>query len=286
MTFAGAALIGLMAFREWSVDRQIQSQKAQLYAELKEQIRYADSLSRLQKLEHSAYITQRFLEPIQLQANRLLWPPSRQEHFLQWERQVHQELQDRSYEAKRRLRESTEAELSDLRLKQEPGRERLLAIADLAQGLEDQRERFDLVKMELDEIQSRVLADDETQLAKVKSIGTESLRSLQKEMQSLDDIELVRFLSSDEFFKRIHEPVALEVLKIKQEELRSKTWLEFQKSLIRVLERKNRQLARARPSETMAMDPAQSLAELLKEEYRREKERELSLQQTAPAEIN
>lgn len=279
LSTTGVLILGLFGFREWSILKEIESLESDLTQELSLQLERANDFRRLGKVSESDFVYERFLEPVLLNANRLIWPPFRSQKILSWERKVHQTIGDSTYEKRHDLRTQIEDQIASLRLEKNPGKERMIEVTEISQKLDNEKDRMEFLQMELADIQKQAELADQELVKQIQKTGVDRLKALGREIKTFEDPELVDYIASADFFKGIMEPVSQLILQIKQESLRAKTWNEFQKNLGRVLSRKKRQLAKVRPEEGGSDRPAdelEGLAELLQREYEREKRRELS----------
>lgn len=271
-------LISLLVLREWSVSKELASIEQHLSGELSHYLSEVEDSHRLQNLQSSSFVYRRFIEPHLMVASRLIWFPTRDKKLLAWERKVHQELQDRSYQRARELRSQLDDRITQLRLQMEPSRERLLEVFEVSQLLQDRRDRQEIFQLELRDIQSQTERHDRDLIQVVRTIGVDKLQQLQRVIRDMDESEFVDFLASAEFFQEILQPVSDKVLELRQDSLRKSTWSEFQRNLVTALSRKQQRIARQRPEEIERQDRLQSMTELLRREYQREVDGELSRQ--------
>lgn len=266
-------ILGSMGLREWLILEEVKNLQSSLETQMDDSLSNVDNLERLQQIQYSAYVYRRFIEPVLIESQRLLWPPYRSASVLNWERSLHQKLEDQSYTKATKLRQEISDQIQKARKVNEPGTDRLIQIAKLSQGFDKADDRITSIRDELESIQSAARNDDSKLIRQIAKSGASKIKELRTKIRKMGERELLSYLSSKDFYDEIQKPVLSKIQELKQPKLRTATWEEFQKQSIAAVNRKADLLAKVQKATAPKPEAEQadgSLSELLKEEYSRQ----------------
>ncbi|PIR22432.1 MAG: hypothetical protein COV44_08020 [Deltaproteobacteria bacterium CG11_big_fil_rev_8_21_14_0_20_45_16] len=266
-----------MGLREWLILEEVKDLQGSLEGQMDDSLSNVDKLERLQQIQHSAYVYRRFIEPVVIESQRLLWPPNRTANVLNWERTLHQKLEDQSYTKASTLRKELTEQIQNARKESAPSTDRMIQIAKLAQGFDKADDRIASIRDELESIQSAARDDDSKLIREIAKSGANKIKELRAKIRKMGERELLSYLSSKDFYDEIQKPVLSKIQELKQPKLRTATWEEFQKQSIAAVNRKTDLLGKVQKAPVQMPDKEQadiSLSELLKKEYSRQLQEE------------
>lgn len=272
------AALGLAA-REWLLHEELRALQSELTSQIREGIHQAQDAQRLQEFQTAPFVNERYLEPVVMVASRLIVPGSSQEKILSWRREMQRLLSDQIYMKQTSLTESIRSEIDRERGQKKSGFEKLKTIIQLSENLPTQIQRTEEIEKTLAAMQKENREADEQAVKELKAAGQKSLGLLRKKMNQLKDEALTNYLSSRVYSDEIDEPVIQVVMNIRHPELRKKSWAEFRSEKLKIFQNRFKGLARAATPKSTASKESAALAELLKQEYQREMERERLIQQ-------
>lgn len=235
-------LVTAAAAREWILHQEIEANQISLKAELKKNIQAAESFSRLEQLRQSALVYDRFLEPVILSTQRMLWPLSRAQISLDWEKEVHKILDEETYAKTLELRSEIKNEIKIVE-NEIASFDRLKKGLDLILKLDSESLRLELLKKQVGQLEEFLADKDQALFKKVRELGKGSLKELKAKVSKMSDAQFRNFVSSSEFLNDLHQPIVGLMLEIDSVELRSKIWPEYLKTLKNVLSQKPKDLA-------------------------------------------
>lgn len=279
----GLSLVSAVIVRETLILKEIDAVQEELKADLQKTIESVDTLNRLNTVTSSDFVYDRYYEPVILSAQRLFWSPTRTRISLDWKSWLNRNLEDGTYKQRKAIVEQTEMRLESTKMLSKPGIGRLVDLARISQDLGTRESRIKVIEAELDEIQKASAADDQKVLLEIKEKGKAKLHDLRAAINGMEDAALVDFLSSPAYFNQIQSEVVERIMDLKQRNLRIATYKEFMAGLQKRLSHqavKLQELRKQKPDLLSKFDGPQddqSLAELLKMEYEKERQRELSM---------
>lgn len=272
--FIALAVVGLtsvLSLREWLIYQEVKSQQSEMKHQISKVIETASSVERLQEIQKSPFLIERYLNPVINRSQRLLLPLLRQKVLNSWKQNIYQDITDGAYLRLVELREDAKNKISTLQASQEPSSDRLKQISRLSQRLDSELERVELIENEIDEIQNNLRAEDKKLMKELKEIGKESLSSFRQTLKQLDQEAVVDYLLSPQYQTEVLQPVLDKMFEINRPSLRKATWNEFSGQLRRLKMRKGKELMATREQDS----PQNSeLADLLYEHYQRSRDRQ------------
>ncbi len=248
---ASGLFLILLGGREWMIHQEVNSTRDLTLTQIQEQISSARDWSKLEYLTSSSTVFERFFEPVLLTANKLLWPPSREEILLSWRRELNRlvpELSERRHD--QLLAEANQA-VETLKAEESASMSRLLKTLEQKAALLSGNQVQDLVRTEAKAIGEAAYDQDQKMLVSIKTEGRKLFGSLKSKLKKLDNRGLAQYLASGNFHREFQEPILQMVLSLKQESLRQRTWAEFQKSLLDTLGQRKALLAKAQNKRSM-----------------------------------
>lgn len=235
-------LVSAAIAREWILHQEIEANQISLKTELKKSIQSAESFGRLEQLRQSSLVYDRFLEPIMLSTQRMLWPLSRTQISLEWEKEVHKILDEETYAKTLELRSEIKNEIKSVET-EIASFDRLKKGLDLILKLDSESLRLELLKKQVGQLEEFLADKDQALFKKVRELGKNSFKELKAKVSKMSDAQFRNFVSSSEFLNDIHQPIVGFMLEIDSVELRSKIWPEYLKTLKSVLSQKPKDLA-------------------------------------------
>lgn len=235
----------LLVAREWLVHEEIDSLQSNALQQIQEHISNAPTVQKIKELQASQIVYARYLEPVLLAANRLLWLPTRSDVLTRWERDVHIEIQEKASSKLYELETGVKNSLESLKTEQAPSIKRLIEVVKQSEsGLSDMS-CSQTVQDEVAAIQKAASDKDQEVLASIKTEGISRLQHLKATLRNKGAKQVAQYLTSGSYYNEIEKPVLDLTLQIKQEELRKKAWAEFQKKLSETLDSKTKALAKS-----------------------------------------
>ena len=145
-------LVSAAIAREWILHQEIEANQISLKTELKKSIQSAESFGRLEQLRQSSLVYDRFLEPIMLSTQRMLWPLSRTQISLEWEKEVHKILDEETYAKTLELRSEIKNEIKSVET-EIASFDRLKKGLDLILKLDSESLRLELLKKQVGQLE-------------------------------------------------------------------------------------------------------------------------------------
>lgn len=267
LSIAGLTVL-ILAGREWFIHQEIKSHQELLRSQIKEQFELAQDVDRLQNLSLAPFVYDRYLEPVFVSAHKLLWPLSRESAMNSWRRDVHTRIDDEVYQRKLKLKAEIDAEIAKIQTDEEPSIARLVKVLDAKSRMLADTSIRQSIHDEIQRITARSREDDLTTLREIRSTGIDIVKSFKKKITPMDSKALGQFLVAGRFNNEVQQPVLDLIFKLKQEETRRRTWAEFQKTLLDILQSKKVKLASAKTKDQSKKFEAlfDSVAEAIKKE--------------------
>ena len=245
-----SALSLLIGTREWLVQREISEVQSQIRLQVRDQIQSAEDLDRLQELQGSSHAYSYYMEPVILNAQRLIWPFSRDSIVTEWKRELFQSLSDQSYSKKLKLQTQVDDEIKALQQQKDPSMARLLETLNLKSKNVSPKELADWIEGEVQSLSQFAREQDRKTLDSIKAEGIQILRTFKARLLKMDQKGLANYLARGDFSRDVQSPILNLTFKLKQEEARTHTWAEYQKSLNTILqERKAHLIKNSRTSQ-------------------------------------
>lgn len=237
-------LLGALIGREWFIHSELKSLRAQLVSQVKDQFSSVEDYERLNKLVLAPTVFERYLEPVILAANKLVWPLSREAEINSWRREVHGLIDDQVYQHKLRMKTETEAEVAKINSQEDASIARLMKVLDARGRLLEDPEFKVIVKDEIQKIALAAQEQDRKTLTELRSKGVRIVKGFKERLKKMDHRSLANYLSSGNFHREIESPIVDLILKLRQEETRKNTWAEFQRAMNNILSKKKALIAK------------------------------------------
>jgi len=279
-----SAIVG----REIFIRSELKVLRTQLHEQIRQQFSSVEDYERLGKLALAPTVYERYLEPVLLTSNKLIWPLTRDSEMSSWRREVHGFIDDQIYQQKLRMKTAVGAEVAKINSEEDASILRLMKVLDARGRLLEDPEFKNLVKDEIQKISTSALAEDRKTLDEIRFQGVAIVRSFKEKLRKMDHRGLASFLTSGKYSRDIQQPIVELILKLKQEETRRSTWNEFQKALTGVMDQKKTLISKnsnKREIESKISDDAkrfQALFESVAESVTREDDTRRPLVVTPP----
>jgi hypothetical protein len=265
-----SVIIAAIATREWLLLKEIHLIKNELSVALKANIESAESFGRLEQMRQSSFVYDRFLEPVFLNTQRMLWPPSRSKANSQWEKHVHSILDRETYQRTLNLRDDLKAQIKPLEA-EIFSYERLKKTLEMALKFDSESLRLELLQKETQDLESFLANQDNQLFQNVRDSGRTGFQKIRSKLVRLNDSDFRDFISSSEFLDNLHGSVVSSIMAVNSPELRQRIWTEYLKSLKNVLQQRPKRLAShfenreapKRPGIISLQESFQNLSELI-----------------------
>jgi len=277
-------IAGFITAHEWLVLKEIRSVQTQLKSSLTNAWNQAEDLNRLEELQRSEKIFKAYLSPVLVKAQSLLWWPLRRDLFVQWENEVHRNIDELTYAKRLEIEAKVDQKISDTRNSSAPSVERLIQISKTAEQFDSTSKMKELLQEEITAIQDQAKSEDQKLVRQITADGKTKIQELRREIAKMNEATLLDYLSSSAFYFQVQKPLLEKIEEIHQSKLRLSILNEYFKQVRTELQRQTRKLANSRAAdENQSLAQDDRISELLTREYQKERNQELSLQQFIPA---
>lgn len=230
------------ALREWLVREEISTTQAQLKTQLSEMLKSASTRERLQEINTSSMVFDKFITPVFEATNRLLFPGSRLQSLLEWAKGVHSDIAETLEARNIQMKSQFYSEIKAIRASSNPSVDRMMKVLKKAEELQSEQTPSQLAADEMRDLKEFGQKRDDMTLMSVKSEGLKRLQDLRKLLKKADHKRMGEYLSSGQFVKEIQQPAIELILQIRQEEVRKQAWTEFRAKLNDILSHRSVQL--------------------------------------------
>lgn len=238
LSLLGLFVLGALIARELIIHREVNSIQAGLLTSLVESMETSPTKERLERMTSSMIVYNRYLEPVIQTAQGLLWPFSRNSIINTWKRDIHTKIENHFQLKLDSFNDEAHQLIQKARENDIPSLFRLEEIVKLSQNIPSELERIQMIEEELQQIRTSTELADQKLLEDIKNVGKTRLIELKNIIQPMSETELFDFMVSGELYSIIQKPVEEKILQIRQTNLRTASWSEFQEKLNQVVGRK------------------------------------------------